>query len=66
MTPYGRRNRTHTHVAGHQDCGICHPEGVSKARARREGKRIPKAFQGLAGRDAGELPEWMLGLTGEG
>jgi hypothetical protein len=38
MQPYGHR-KGHTHVAGHQECGICHPAQKNlKKRARRKGK----------------------------
>lgn len=39
MQAYGRK-KTHTHVPGHQECGICHPVQKSKTkRARRSNKR---------------------------
>ena len=39
MQAYGRRKH-HTPVAGHQECGICHPVQKSKTtRARREGRK---------------------------
>lgn len=34
MTPYGRK-RTKTPIAGHQRCGICHPDAVSVAKERK-------------------------------
>lgn len=38
MRKYGDQ-KTHTHVEGHQDCGICHPPiKNAKKRARRIGK----------------------------
>lgn len=40
MQAYGRK-KGRTHVAGHQECGTCHPvQKNKKARARRENKRM--------------------------
>lgn len=40
MKPYGRRGPIKSTVAEHQHCHICHPENVSKNRARIEGRKI--------------------------
>lgn len=37
MRAYGKK-KTHTHVAGHQRCGVCHAEQKSmRDRARKQG-----------------------------
>jgi hypothetical protein len=39
MQAYGRK-KGHTHVEGHQECGICHPVQKNKVkRARRTNKQ---------------------------
>lgn len=42
MQAYGRK-KGHTHVKGHQECGLCHPvQKNKKTRARRDNKLASK------------------------